>query len=48
VRESVAVWVFVAAGLDELAVVFSAFSIWVMNLFVPTVLSLMFLKRAKQ
>ena len=48
VRESVAVWVFVAAGMDELAVVCSAFSIWVMNLFVPTVLSLMFLKRAKQ
>jgi hypothetical protein len=48
VRESIAVWVFVAAGMDELSVVLSAFSIWVMNLFVPTVLSLIFLKRAKQ
>jgi hypothetical protein len=48
VRESVAVWVFVAAGMDELSVVLSAFSIWVMNLFVPTVLSLLFLKRANQ
>jgi len=48
VRESVAVWVFAAAGMAELAVVLSAFSIWVMNLFVPTTLSLVFLKRAKQ
>ena len=48
VRESVAVWVFVAAGMDEMSVVLSAFSIWVMNLFVPTVLSLLFLKRANQ
>lgn len=48
VRESVAVWVFAAAGMAEISVVLSAFSIWVMNLFVPTVLSLVFLKRAKQ
>jgi len=48
VRESVAVWVFAAAGMAELPVVLAAFSIWVMNLFVPTVLSLIFLKRAQQ
>jgi hypothetical protein len=48
VRESVAIWVFTAAGIAEVSVLLSAFSIWVMNLFVPTVLSLVFLKRAKQ
>ncbi len=48
VRESVAVWVFAAAGMQELSVVIAAFSIWVMNLFIPTALSLVFLKRAEQ
>lgn len=48
VRESVAVWVFAAAGMAEFAVVLSAFSIWVINLFVPTMLSLVFLKRANR
>ncbi len=47
VRESVAVWVFAAAGISEFSVVLSAFSIWVMNLFLPTLVSLVILKRAR-
>jgi hypothetical protein len=47
VRESVAVWVFAAAGISEFPVVLAAFSIWVMNLFLPTLVSLVILKRAK-
>ena len=47
VRESVAVWVFAAAGIAEFSVVLAAFSIWVMNLFLPTLVSLVILKRAK-
>ena len=47
VRESVAVWVFAAAGISEFSVVLAAFSIWVMNLFIPTLVSLVILKRAK-
>lgn len=47
VRESVAVWVFAAAGISEFSVVLAAFSIWVMNLFLPTLVSLVILKRAK-
>lgn len=47
VRESIAVWVFAAAGMDELNVVLAAFSIWMLNLFLPTLVSLFILKRAK-
>lgn len=44
IRESVAVWVLAAAGLDPSVVILSSLSIWVMNLFIPTLLSLLFCK----
>jgi hypothetical protein len=44
IRESVAVWVLAAAGLDPTIVILSSLSIWVMNLFIPTILSLFFCK----
>ena len=47
VRESVAVWVFAAAGISEFTVLIAAFSIWVMNLFLPTIVSLVILKRVR-
>ena len=47
VRESVAVWVFAAAGMPDFTVLIATFSIWAMNLFLPTVISLVILKRAK-
>ena len=45
VRESIAVWVLTAAGFAATPIVLAAFTTWVINLGVPTVLSLIYLKR---
>jgi hypothetical protein len=44
IRESVAVWVLSAAGLEASIVILSSLSIWLINLFIPTIFSLFFCK----
>ncbi len=44
IRESISVWVLSAAGLNPTIVVLSSLSIWILNLFIPTILSLIFCK----
>jgi hypothetical protein len=40
IRETIAVWVLSAAGLNPEIVIVSSLLIWVLNLFIPTVVSL--------
>ena len=44
IRESISVWVLSAAGLQPSIVVLSSIGIWVLNLFIPTIFSLIFCK----
>jgi hypothetical protein len=44
IRESIAVWVLTAAGINPTIVVFSSLTIWLLNLFIPTITSLIFYK----
>jgi hypothetical protein len=44
IRETIAVWVLTSAGLDPEIVIVSSLSIWILNLFIPTVISLILCK----
>jgi len=45
VRESIAVWVLTAAGFAATPIVLAAFTTWVINLGIPTAISLIYLQR---
>jgi uncharacterized membrane protein YbhN (UPF0104 family) len=45
IRDSVAVWVLTSIMIPGPAILFSSFSIWVINLVLPTLVSIVFIKR---
>jgi hypothetical protein len=47
IRESVAIWVLGAAGMNELTVLVSSFLIWTLNLLLPTLVGLIICKEKK-
>jgi hypothetical protein len=47
IRESVAIWVLGAAGMNELTVLISSFLIWIFNLLLPTLLGLIICKEKR-